>query len=293
MKRACLFFVLLVALPAKAAEARHTLGWQQTGGVYRDASQRERLATVGALYHFSGDTQGYTLALNRTRLTSRDGTADLHQNAVFLSGEQAVWTDPALGRVNLRLDLHAADNDDASGATDTLRVWAPQISWLSAERGVYVDLGYAHSRYGNGLRVCQWTPTLGLGFDDAYDWLTLRYWAIYLETAGLVAGPAKADTRSRAVELRWTHWLSPDNFLALHDLRVGVLSGTRRYAVDGDAGLVANLADRQRGGLQAGVEWRYGDLSLLLLAGRERYTSDTLAESYWLDYAYFWLATSW
>ncbi|MDQ6990688.1 MAG: hypothetical protein Q9M11_03050, partial [Mariprofundaceae bacterium] len=53
----------------------------------------------------------------------------------------------------------------------------PQLSFLNYRKSFYADLGYAYSSYPKGLSVSQLTPTVGLGFNQAADWLQMRvYW---------------------------------------------------------------------------------------------------------------------
>ncbi|WP_295389699.1 hypothetical protein [uncultured Thiodictyon sp.] len=106
-----------------------------------------------------------------TRLNYKGGIAALDQAAEFVSGRLNFTPDLLPGRVTLRLDGHQINNNDATNESDDVQVVAPQVSFLSHGKRVYLDLGYAYSAYGqsrigNGsLRVEQWTPTLGLGFN--------------------------------------------------------------------------------------------------------------------------------
>jgi hypothetical protein len=232
---------------------------------------------------------GYTLGVTRSNIEGKAGTADLGQTALFASGRMNFTPDKLPGRLTARLDLHAIDNDDASGDTDGVRVVAPQASYLSFDKRSYVDLGYARSTYRNDLSVNQWTPTLGIGFNGGADWLQFRGW--FIDPSDVARAQGKDSTI--ALETKWTHWLAP-NMFGIDNLKASLLLGERIYAVDGDAGSVANLADIQRGGASLGAEWKLGRSGKLLMQlGQDRYRNETLADDYNSNYGYLWLSTQW
>jgi len=275
-----------------AGEWTSTLGAQAIYGSYSGADQRDALSGYGLL--LSSDyleRGGYTLGLNRTDVKAKGGVADTKQNALFASGRTHFTLGKLPGRLTARLDLHFVDNDDATRNTDEVTAIAPQVSYLSFDKRRYFELGYAHSSYKNNLSVNQWTPTVGIGLNDGADWLQLRGWLID------PSNPARAQGKdsTTALEMKWTHWLAA-NAARIDNVKVGLVAGERVYAVDGDAGSVANLADINRGGLSLGAEWKLGKTSTLLaMIGQEQFRNASLTpvDDYALNYAYLWLSSQW
>jgi hypothetical protein len=210
---------------------------------------------------------------NATQLSFADGVTATDQTGIYLSGRKALSPDWLPGRLSLRLDLHSVDNDSDGSGTDDVTVVAPMISFLNYDRTLYVDLGYAESSYAAAassaadLSVEQWTPTIGFGLNEGYDWLQLRAYRIDFSSAERAQG----ETGTTALELKWTHWFRGRRPLGIDNLRIAVLGGERLYAVDHDAAGVYNLVDRQTGGVSVGAEWRTGDRDrlLLLVAGED------------------------
>lgn len=283
----------LAAAPVFASgEWTSTLGVQGVYGGYSGALQRDSMSGYGLF--LSSDyleQSGYTLGLNHTDVKAKGGVADTSQNALFVSGRTHFTLDKLPGRLTARLDLHAIDNDDATRNTDGVKAIAPQVSYLSFDKRHYFDLGYAHSSYKNDLSVNQWTPTAGFGLNDGADWLQLRAWFID------PSNPARAQGKSSttALEMKWTHWLAA-NAARIDNVKLGLVAGERVYAVDGDAGSVANLADINRGGVSLGAEWKLGKTSTVLaMIGQDRFRNASLAPAndYTLNYAYLWLSGQW
>lgn len=289
---AAIAFTLALAAGAARAggEWTATAGVQGAAGRYGSAQQRDAVGSYGAVLAMDYlERGGFTLGVTHTDVKAKAPAADTRQNALFASGRVHFAADALPGRLTARLDLHAVDNDDASGNTDKVRAVAPQLAWLSVDKRRYFDLGYARSDYRNDLSVRQWTPTAGFGFNDGADWLQLRGW--FIEPSNPARAQGKASTS--ALELKLTHWLG-SNAAGIDNLKAGILAGERVYAVDGDAGSVANLADIQRGGASLGAEWKIGRSgSLLALVGQDRFRNATLANDYTLNYAYLWLSGRW
>lgn len=270
----------------------HTLGLQTTSGAYAGAQSRSSIQSHGLMlssdYLESG---GLSLGLNRTGINARGGAQDVSQNALFISGRLHATPDRLAGRLTTRLDLHAIDNDDSTGDSDDVSAIAPQLSYLSFDKRRYCDLGYAHSSYRNDLSLNQWTPTVGLGFNEGADWLQLRGWLID------PSNPARAQGKdsTRALEMKWTHWLDA-NAAGIDNMKLGLSAGERVYAVDPDAGSVANLADIHRGGINLGAEWKPGrNINVLALIGQDRFrnASVTPNNDYRLNYLYLWVSGQW
>lgn len=281
-----------LAAPAWAAgEWATTAGAQAVYGSYSGSAQRDKVSGYGAV--ISSDyleRGGFTLGLNRTDVKMKPGSADIGQSALFASGKLNFTPDGVAGRLTGRMDVHAINNNDTSGDTDGVKAYAPQVSFLSYDKRRYFDLGYARSNYRNNLSVDQWTPTAGFALNDGADWVQLRGWFIDPSNANRAQGKSSTS----ALEAKLTHWFGPKKPLGLDNVRLSALAGERIYAVDADAGAVANLSDIQRGGASMGGEWKFGKSgSVLAVLSRENYRNATLANDYRLTSGYVWVAGQW
>jgi hypothetical protein len=175
------------------------------------------------------------------------------------------------------------------GSTRTITVtdefWAlnPTVSFLNYAKTFYLDLGYAQSNYQSDdnsvddIDVRQWAPTLGIGFNRAYDWVQMRAYFISLSNSNRVAG----KDGTSALEVKYTHWYTADAPLNLHSLRFTVLSGERIYAVDSDACSLCNVTGLQTGVLSIGAEWKINEQSSVRLQGAlETYENVLISDKY-------------
>ncbi len=214
-----------------------------------------------------------------TQLNYKGSISTLNQAAEFLSGRLNVKQDFLPGRLSLSLDGHQINNDDSSNESDDVQVLAPQLSFLNNSQWFYADLGYAVSFYGkssdgNGsLSVQQWTPTLGFGFNNNYDWLQLRLYDVN------ISNPLRTlHDHTDAVEIKLTHYFSPKSIWIPHSVTIGGLAGNRMYAVDSDTKLVYNLADEQKGGGFLAAQWKLsGHYLVTLSAGSDIYQTQDKA----------------
>lgn len=281
-----------LAAPAWAAgEWTTTAGAQALYGSYGGSTQRDKVTGYGAV--LSSDyleRGGFTLGVNRTDIKMNPGSEDIGQNALFASGKLNFTPDGAGGRITGRMDVHVINNDDASNDTDGVKAYAPQVSFLSYDKRCYFDLGYARSNYRNDLDVNQWTPTAGFALNNGADWVQLRGWLVDPSNAVRAQG----ESSTAALEAKITHWFGPAKPLGLDNVRLSALVGKRIYAVDPDAGAVANLSDIQRGGVSLGGEWKIGKgMSVLAILSRDNYRNATLADDYSLTSGYVWVAGKW
>jgi hypothetical protein len=235
------------------------------------------------------DRGGITLGGNLSSVNFKVGN-DINQQSAFVSLWHNIFADVLPGVLTLRLDGHFINNDDATGDTDGVKVFAPRISFLNFDKTFYLDMGYAHSTYRNNLTVNQYSPTIGFGFNAGADWLQLRVWLIDPSNS-LRAQNINSTT---ALEIKLTHWLAPDAWLGVDNIRTNILLGKRIYAVDGDAAAVYNLADIQRDSISFGAQWRLTEsVGLLLFAGHERYLNNTISDAYASNYVYANLSAEW
>jgi len=198
--------------------------------------------------------------------------------------------------------------------TDNFSVVSARVSYLSNDKTFYWDLGAAYSQYNadnrdknidilhpnrnnlanpsaaDDIQVTQFTPTLGLGFNRAMDWLQFRVYLIALSDSDRVA--FKKSTS--AFESKWIHWFSYDAFLNLDSVNVTLLAGERLYAIDNDSYSVYNSSDLQKASFSTGVKWTLGeDNSLYLHVGMDRFQDLVEGASYNSNYLFAQLSTKW
>lgn len=245
---------------------------------YGNSKYRDSLYETGAVLSADYlDQGGITAAYTHSGLSFKQGIPTLNQDAYFISARKHFNVDALAGKITLRADGHFVENNDASNDTNHVRVWAVQPSYLSYDKQYYADFGYARSSYRNALYVDQYTPTLGIALFDSYGWLQLR--GYFIETSN--ADRAQGLRGTQAGEIKYTHWLEPAGYWKPNNLQIGGLVGRRFYAVDMDAGSVANLADVQTGGISAGAEWKLGEHGkVLLLGGQNFYKNRSIGDSY-------------
>lgn len=219
-----------------------------------------------------------------------------------LPGSLTLWLDGFAGRDEIHIKTVATGGGMGGGSSgsysvnDDITVVNPRVSFINYDKTLYTDLGYAFSAYRSDdgitqdIDIQQWTPTLGLGFNQAYDWLQLRGYLIGLSDSNRVP-----DTDSTsAIEAKWMHWFERGALLGLHRMQLTVLAGERLYAVDSDAHALYSLADLQTGSLAVGAEWKLSERSNLFLQGAyERFKNLTLDDEYASPYLYLYLSQSW
>ena len=263
---------------------------QASYGKYNGSIKRKDLVNAGVI--MSADyleKGGFSLGANYTKLTFNAGSV-LNQQSIYGSLRYNIYLDALPGPLTLRIDGHGINNNDVTGNTDNVKVIAPQLSFLNYSKTFYIDLGYARSSYQNNLTVDQWTPTLGMGFNDGADWLQVR--GYFIKPSNKLR--AQNTSRTSAADVKWTHWLAPDAWWGLEKLQLSGLFGDRIYAVDGDVAAVYNLADVQKGSLSLALQWKLSpSLHLMLAAGNERYLDNAINDSYNNRYAYIDLSTQW
>jgi hypothetical protein len=244
-----------------------------------------------------------------------DAPRQADENILYLGGKLNTFPDVLPGKLTLRVDAYLGRDElrfsqvvsqpgpmggSSSRQTYTVRddFWAvnPIISFLNYEKTFYADLGYAYSSYDSSdsgtdnISIQQWTPTLGLGFNRAYDWLQLRAYLIHLSDSNRITNKEATS----ALEIKWDHWFGVNPPLGLHRVGVNMLTGERIYAIDSDACGLCTVPDLQDGVIALGAEWLIAEqASLLLQVGQEKYQNLLLADRYVSNYLYVYMSRKW
>ena len=268
---------------------------QLTYGAYRGAPTRDRIMSYGVFADGQYlDQGGVSAGISHSDLTFKNNATTLRQNNYYLSGRMNFTPDNVPGSMTVRADGHYVKNNDATNETSNVRVFAPQVSFLSYDKINYFDLGYARSGYGESnagrgsLAVDQWTPTAGFALNEGVDWVQLRLYNIRAKNA-------VTTSATDSLEAKWTHYPMLGAW-SPQQVQLGALIGKRRYAVDPDSASVYNLADMQRGGVSAGAQWQIApDARLLLSGGYDRYEAQNGGTNtgYSGSYIYTGLTTQW
>jgi hypothetical protein len=206
------------------------------------------------------DLGGIAAAATYSYLNFKSGLSPLNQAAEYLSGRLNFYPAYLPGRISWRLDGHQINNDDTTNETNDVQVIAPQVSFLSNGKSFYIDVGYAISFYGkshignDSLTIQQWTPTLGLGFNNNYDWLQVRLYDVSASN-----NQRAMHDHTDAAEIKYTHYFKTGIGWIPQWISIGGLAGNRQYAVDSDTALVYNLADEQKGGGFLSAQWKLAE----------------------------------
>ena len=262
-----------------------------TRGVYIDSSHRESMSESEV--SISGeylDDGGVTAGYGKTFVWMKVADMNIEQQHRFVSGRMYFWPHILQGRLTTRFDAHQINNNDVTGETDGVIVVAPQLSWLSYDASLYFDLGYANSRYRNQLDVHQYTPTVGMGFNDNADWIQLRGYQI----SGLNPARVVGKTQTSGMDVKWIHYFASRAALVPSFFSLGVMTGERSFAVDMDAMSVANLADLSTGSATLLLAWdikTWGSFSVL--AGKNRYRDVDFSNNYTLNLVYANFTLKW
>ncbi len=244
---------------------------------YSGSQYREGAYEIGGL--LSGnylDDGGFNLGYTRTDIKFKAGLPTINQDAYSASVRKHLYLDNVPGIITLNANGYLLNNNDSTGATDAVNVWATQASFASYNKLYYLDFGYARSDYRN-LSVNQYTPTAGLGLFNDDGWLQLRGYFIAPSNPMLAQGIKS----TQAAEAKYTHFLTPDGQFKPNNIQIAGVFGNRLYTVDMDIGSVINLSDIQRGGFIIGAEWRFGSTAKMLLqGGQNTYINRNIGDNY-------------
>ena len=244
---------------------------------------------------------------------------NISTNLFYLGGWQSFFPDTLSGRLTLYLDYYTGSDSlgggGSSGApggtmsgnakagfnvidsefTDDIQVINPRLLYTPFSANYGVKLGYAHSEYDSSdsslgrLKVDQWVPGLFLLFNDQYDRIILRHYAIELDNDLRTPG---VDS-TRASELSWSHWY-PAGRPGPSRVNVSLLFGERLYAVDDQARRVYNLADMQTAGYSLGAHWNSTEAATFYIyGGLEQYEDVSTNDEYNSLFIYAGVSKQW
>ena len=227
---------------------------------------------------------GYTAGFGHLTRNLLARAQDVHQADLY--GEFHRHLPAFGGRLTAGLYLHYADTDHQSGNSDGVFAVEPRIAWLSGDKRLYVDLGYAYSDYPKGFHVSQWTPTVGVNLGPAS--IRLRHYHIEPSNPALAFGRDDTD----ATELMLSYRFGPQGPLGINAVYLNLLGGERVYALDSELLYMMPLTSRQTDSYRLGASWRLGkELRLGVMAGSNR--RHTQRFNFDMDFVGINLATTW
>lgn len=283
--------------------------WQVRGiaqGYYQDYSQSEsREATFNlGIYAFADYLENGSLSFGYNyTFVDMSPNIEVDEHLLHLGGKYSWFSDAMSGKLSLTLDGYGGKYTTSTtttsgggggggmGGTTTSRlttsestdisVLHPQVSFINFAKTFYLDFGYAYSEYDSDttydIEASQLTPTIGFGWNNAYDWLQVRGYFISLDQQTRVLN----DDDYTSAELKYIHWFEEKSPPYLNNIRITLLAGERVLAVDPDAKAVYSVSDKQTGGVSIAGQWSLTpSLKLMLLAGYDQYENDVLSDKY-------------
>jgi len=259
MKFAVLLSLLLgtASLLAQSDSEFHGVaGVRATGLAYSPEAEQERLGSGGVFLDMDFKSHGgFKFSFDSTAIDYRTATRKQENQGSF-SGRFYLPLEEVPGKLIFRVDGLRANYQEASGVTRNLRATGFHVGYLSDLNPVmasfYLDLGFTLSNYQTGLQVDQWTPTLGFGLNDNYDWISLSLDHTTLRSA-LVPDWKEPHT---SYQLGWSHFLKPGMALKPRSLRASLQLGEQVYGVDSEGGVANTLGHTQKGRWSVGLAWK-------------------------------------
>jgi len=261
---------------------------------YQDSTKRDNLATTGIF--FTADYFGKTeLKIGYSELQVNfipgSGLLNIKENNAMLGGKYHLHSDN--GRFTLQIDAYSIE--DESNFIDKITIIYPTLSYLTNSRTFYIDVGYSESRYRadissiEDLDITQITASLGLSFNEQYDWVQVKaYYITPTQSNRLLDNEKKSS-----LEFKWIHWYS-SNMFYIEKTIISLFGGERLYGVDSDTNSVFNLADTQTKSASISVQWKFGSfMRLMMSGGTTEYEDESINEIYTSKYAYLNVSTQW
>ncbi len=268
-------FLTLAALTATAqTEPRGLVGLKATHVGYSATSPRDRFNSVGLFLDLDNlGSFGVGLGLDRDQ-TRRVGESAVPQTHTYGQVRFNLPLGEGAGKIIFRADGLRLQRQPSVGEAVTASTAGFHVGYLShldpLLARLFLDAAFHRTTQTTTLKVYQWTPTLGFGVNDNYDWFTLSATRITLRES-LASTPTGPLTSYKAA---WKHFFLPGPLLKPASLGLSIQGGRQKYAVDPEASYIVNHGDTQKGGWLASATWKSGAWTLGLYGGASRWTSD-------------------
>lgn len=220
------------------------------------------------LVHANGWFSWYPSSLGGKFTISLDAF-DGSDNAFFITDVTTTTTNPGQGQGQGQ----TVTTITATVTPESISVINPAFSYLNSSKTFYAELSYAKSDYeaesgSNSLEAEQWSPAVGFGFNENYDWLQLRYYSVDLSNGLRTNGAVD----SSAFSASYTHWLEGNAQKGLHFVNLTLLAGDRLYGVEQDVRKIFNVTDQQTGSMIVGGNIKFSSSAdMSIYVGFEQY----------------------
>jgi hypothetical protein len=281
LKNQTLQLIAILFLPLGTCQAQQA--WQvdaellHARGNYNDSYTMNRQRSDGL--RLSGEYQkqwGVSAGLVATTIdlnSSQGSNPAIHQQNWLLSSYLHLPSSPTPGRWTIQLDTHRIENDTKQGDSNGVNVIAPQIRWASASAPIILGLSYAQSHYKDSPATRQYTPSIGLGFNQNKYWLQVDLYAIN----HLDPSRALGQSSTRGTDIKLTQFLSPGKTWKPRSITVGIEAGKKFHAVNMTSQAVYNLPMTHTGGASINAVWPLGTgTALNLQLSKTRYFAEQL-----------------
>jgi len=302
-------FILVTSLMAYAEEL-----WQfdhifQTNiQTYNGTDDRKNANNIGYMIAANYlDSGRLSFGIDHTSV-NLGNNAEVNEELFFLSGEYYLYPDSLPGKLTLRFDAYFGKDSlkyslsspppstpgpgpgfgkiiTNRAATDTvtesidINSYYLRSAFINYKKTYYTDIGYAYSKYSatSGTIVHQITPSVGMGWNNSYDWLLWRAYIIKLDEDS----PAYGKEKFESLEVKYSHWLPDEPETRIELVELTLMSGERVLAVDPYTTTIYSITDMQKTSMSGAIQWRLSkNTKSMAVMQYDQYRNITLSDNY-------------
>ena len=250
-----------------------SISFDATYGTYSEteADQFNTNSSISLLYDLSYlERFGLALKATQSLFTYNDNSPNLSENKFALLIHNNSSFDLLKGTINSSL---ATFSVSGINSISTFAV-SPEFYYLNNSQTFLFGGGYAYSSYGgqgnSKTNINQYTASLGFTPYFKNVWITSKSYYIENKNQTNIAHSIKLNVKTTQ-----TSRVLPKNYL------IGILTGTRQYAVEQDTLLIYNTEDKQTGSFFVSANWNIMDNGYIAITiGREEYASLSTMKKY-------------
>lgn len=277
---------------------------------YEGTNDRKNAKNIG--YKISAsylDSGRLSFGIDHTSV-NLGNNADVNEQLFFLSGEYRLYPDSLPGKITLRFDTYLGKDTleynlsspppttpgpgpgpgfgklktnravvDAVKESIDINSYYLHGAFINYKKTYYTDIGYAYSEYSatSDTIAHQITPSVGMGWNNSYDWLLWRAYLIKLDEDS----PAYGKEQFESLEIRYSHWLADEAESSIELIELTLMSGERVLAVDPYTTTIYSITDMQKTSLSSGIQWRLSkNTKSMAVIQYDQYQNITLSDNY-------------
>ena len=279
---------------------------------YNGTDDRKNANNIG--YMISGhylDSGSLSVGIDHTSV-NLGNNADVDEELFFLSGEYHLYPDYLPGKLTLRFDAYFGKDrleyslsspppstpgpspgpgpgfgkiKTTRAATDTvtesidINSYYLHSAFINYKKTYYTDIGYAYSEYNatSDTIAHQITPSVGMSWNNSYDWLLWRAYIIKLDEDT----PAYGKDRFESIEVKYSHWFPDEPETSIELIELTLMSGERVLAVDPTTTTIYSITDKQKTSLSGGIQWKLSkNTKSMAVIQYDQYRNITLSDNY-------------